>query len=511
MSARPAARAAQAGLARRRQRSGQSPSAARSSHGTPAERPRRHHRRHDRRTPPWRTCARASAAPCCARARRATTRRAGSGTARSTGGRADRALRGRGRRGHRGRASPASTACRRRSGAAATASLGPAVRDDGVMIDLSLMKARLGRPRRPDGARRGRPHVVRVRPCHPAVRPRHDGRLDQPHRDRRGDPGRRLRPSHAPARADRGQPARGGRGHRDGRAGAGGRRVASPSCCGGCAAAAATSASSRAFEYDLHPVGPMVYGGPIFWPLDQAPACCGSCGTSRRTRPDELGIAIVANLAPPMPFLPPESLRPARVRPAARLVGRHRRRYRATEPLRSLGTPLGDASGPCPTARIQSLLDGGAPPGNHAYWRSHRLPRLTDAVIDAIVARVETITSPLSLLNGWVIGGAASRVDRRTRPRSANARTATSYGVSRSGARRHRRREARGLGARGLGGAAAAHGRPAVRQLPVRRGRRRRHRGVRRPACTGLSRSRTAGTRRTSSTAPSPSDPGGRS
>jgi FAD/FMN-containing dehydrogenase len=24
------------------------------------------------------------------------------------------------------------------------------------------------------------------------------------------------------------------------------------------------------FEYDLHPVGPMVLGGPIFWPLDQA-------------------------------------------------------------------------------------------------------------------------------------------------------------------------------------------------------------------------------------------------
>ena len=59
---------------------------------------------------------------------------------------------------------------------------------------------------------------------------------------------------------------------------------------------------------------------------------------------------------------------------------------------------------------MQSLLDGSAPRGTHACWRSHRLSTLPDPAIDRIVALVESITSPLSLLNGWAIGGAVSRV-----------------------------------------------------------------------------------------------------
>lgn len=164
------------------------------------------------------------------------------------------------------------------------------------------------------------------------------------------------------------------------------------------------------FEFDLHPVGPLVYGGPVLWPLDQAPAVMRYLREFVVDAPDELGVAIVANLAPPMPFLPPE----AYGRPVFGLLltwsGAIADGVAATAELRSLGTPLGEAVRPVPYRTLQSLLDGGAAPGNHAYWRSHRLPGLSDAVIDVICTRVESITSPLSLLNGWVLGGAAGRV-----------------------------------------------------------------------------------------------------
>ena len=52
------------------------------------------------------------------------------------------------------------------------------------------------------------------------------------------------------------------------------------------------------------------------------------------------------------------------------------------------------------------MLDLAAAPGTCSYWRSHRLPALPGAVLDLAAS----LTSPLSLLNGWVIGGAASRV-----------------------------------------------------------------------------------------------------
>jgi FAD/FMN-containing dehydrogenase len=164
------------------------------------------------------------------------------------------------------------------------------------------------------------------------------------------------------------------------------------------------------FEFDLHRVGPIVYGGPVFWPLDQAPLVMRYLRDFAVQAPDELGIAIVANLAPPMPFLPPESYG----RPVFGLLlvwsGTISEGIAATAELRSLGTPLAEAVRPVPYRALQSLLDGGAAPGNHAYWRSQRLPDLSDDAIDVICARVESITSPLSLLNGWVLGGAAGRV-----------------------------------------------------------------------------------------------------
>ena len=39
------------------------------------------------------------------------------------------------------------------------------------------------------------------------------------------------------------------------------------------------------FELALHPVGPIVYAGPIFYPADATGACSGSSATGRRTRP----------------------------------------------------------------------------------------------------------------------------------------------------------------------------------------------------------------------------------
>jgi len=41
---------------------------------------------------------------------------------------------------------------------------------------------------------------------------------------------------------------------------------------------------ATALEYQLHPVGPMVLGGRIIWPLADAPTCCGRLRTWRRTR-----------------------------------------------------------------------------------------------------------------------------------------------------------------------------------------------------------------------------------
>ena len=168
---------------------------------------------------------------------------------------------------------------------------------------------------------------------------------------------------------------------------------------------------ATAFEYRLHPVGPLVLGGPIFWPLAEAPEVLRFLRDFAPEAPDELGITIALRLAPPMPFLPPERYG----KPVLGLVlvwaGDPAAGQQAIAPLRAIGTPTADVVRPVPYLALQSMLDGGAPHGMHYYWKSHRLPHLSDEVIDVLVGRVEAITSPFSQIGGWAVGGAASRVD----------------------------------------------------------------------------------------------------
>lgn len=168
---------------------------------------------------------------------------------------------------------------------------------------------------------------------------------------------------------------------------------------------------ATAFEYRLHPVGPMVLGGPIFWPLADAPEVLRFLRDFAPEAPEELGITIGARLAPPMPFLPAEQYGKPVVILLPVWAGDVAAGRRAIEPLRGLGTPIAEVVRPVPYLAIQSMLDGGAPHGMHYYWKSHRLPNLSDEVIDVIVSRVESITSPFSQISGWAVGGAVSRVN----------------------------------------------------------------------------------------------------
>jgi FAD/FMN-containing dehydrogenase len=168
---------------------------------------------------------------------------------------------------------------------------------------------------------------------------------------------------------------------------------------------------ATSFEYRLHPVGPLVLGGPMFWRLDEAGEVFRFLRDFASDAPDELGITFAASLAPPSPILPREQYG----KPALGLVliwsGDPAAGEQVIAPLRAIGNPLAELVRPMPYVALQSMLDNGAPHGRHYYWKAHRVPLLTDEVIDTILERVATITSPFSQIGGWAIGGAVSRVD----------------------------------------------------------------------------------------------------
>jgi hypothetical protein len=168
---------------------------------------------------------------------------------------------------------------------------------------------------------------------------------------------------------------------------------------------------ATAFEYRLHSVGPMVLGGPIAWPLEDGPAVLKAMGEFAASAPDELGISPAITPAPPAPFVPMERIGQPMVALILVWSGDPAEGERAIAPLRAIGTPFADAVRPIPYLFIQSMLDGGAPHGRHYYWKSHRLPEINDRVIEVMMERVAAASAPFWQMNGWAVGGAVTRVD----------------------------------------------------------------------------------------------------
>jgi len=85
---------------------------------------------------------------------------------------------------------------------------------------------------------------------------------------------------------------------------------------------------------------------------------------------------------------------------------------RVLQPLRSFGQPVLDAIQPMPFPAMQALLGPSFPDGNHNYWKSTLQRELSDDAIAAIVDHAQGMVSPLSAIVLEYYAGAAGRVAR---------------------------------------------------------------------------------------------------
>jgi FAD/FMN-containing dehydrogenase len=83
---------------------------------------------------------------------------------------------------------------------------------------------------------------------------------------------------------------------------------------------------------------------------------------------------------------------------------------RAVQPLRELGAPLLDMSGPMPFLKVQTLFDEDYPAGKRYYWKSVYLDGLGDDVIDKLIDLASRRASAESTVDVWLQGGALTRV-----------------------------------------------------------------------------------------------------
>jgi hypothetical protein len=81
------------------------------------------------------------------------------------------------------------------------------------------------------------------------------------------------------------------------------------------------------------------------------------------------------------------------------------------QPLRELGTPLADISGPTPFTDVNSAFDPFFPMGTYqSYWKAQNLDTLPDEVLAIIAAKADSRPSPVTLAVVFHMGGAINRV-----------------------------------------------------------------------------------------------------
>jgi FAD/FMN-containing dehydrogenase len=156
------------------------------------------------------------------------------------------------------------------------------------------------------------------------------------------------------------------------------------------------------FEFQLHPVGPMVVGGIVAWPFDRAREVLHFYrDLTAAVSDDEMLFA--AMLTAPDGATKLIAIAAGHFGPPAAALA-------AMTPIKAFGTPVLDTLQPISYVALNGMLDAAFPKGALNYWKSHFLDRLTDEAIDALVDQFSRCPTPMGQLMLEHFHGAATRV-----------------------------------------------------------------------------------------------------
>ena len=164
------------------------------------------------------------------------------------------------------------------------------------------------------------------------------------------------------------------------------------------------------FEFRAHQVGPLVLGGMLVYPWEQAREALRASRELMAAAPEELTLFAALVTAPPQEPFPAELHGTPVVAVAVAWSGDIDEGERVLAPLRAGTVPAIDLVGPMPYVALQSMLDATAPHGWRYYDRLHYLTEVSDDFVDALLAAFERVPTPEAhIMTGWM-GGAVDRV-----------------------------------------------------------------------------------------------------
>lgn len=167
------------------------------------------------------------------------------------------------------------------------------------------------------------------------------------------------------------------------------------------------------FLYQAHPVS-IVYGGPIFWELSDAPKVMKWYREFLPKASVDLSPFVHLGTIPSAePF--PEHLRGKKT--CALVVcytGPMEKAEEAIKPIRQqLPPPMLDLAGPLPFPALQGLFDPLTPKGMQWYWKGDFVRELSDRAIELHIEHLNKVPTELSLAHIYPIDGAVHKVGRQ--------------------------------------------------------------------------------------------------
>ncbi|MEA2381789.1 MAG: hypothetical protein QOH72_1760 [Solirubrobacteraceae bacterium] len=168
------------------------------------------------------------------------------------------------------------------------------------------------------------------------------------------------------------------------------------------------------FEYRLHPIGPEVIAGGVVHSFADAPRLFPFFAEFVAGAPDELSVTASTFPAPPGLPIPAEMIGELVTVLAVCHAGDPAEGERALAPLRRFGRPLADLITPMPYTALQSGSDAAYPNGQRNYWKSHYVDEITDGAVATLQEHARRMPSPMSSFYFQHLGGAIGRAGAGT-------------------------------------------------------------------------------------------------
>ena len=164
------------------------------------------------------------------------------------------------------------------------------------------------------------------------------------------------------------------------------------------------------FEYRLHPVGPDVFVGFVFYRAADAKEVLQSCERYLSEASEDVSPVAFFGRVPEAEEFPPGSHGEPYLTVLVLHPGDPAEGERILRPLREIADPIADLSATMAYTDAQAILDEDYPDGWRYYWKSLNVPELSDELIERLAEHAAAAPSPHSTIDIWYQGGAMARV-----------------------------------------------------------------------------------------------------